>query len=122
MNTPKLSLWGLETLCWAARILGTLVVLLFLVFLVGEGPPRLSTLTALEKLLFVANGTMLRGLILAWKWRGLGGALAQLGYLFFGALAGLHSALVIPFAAGGLSGILHVAGWWLPRPLRRSAA
>ncbi|MGD0694078.1 MAG: hypothetical protein ABSB82_04425 [Terriglobia bacterium] len=113
MNAPKLRRWGIEILRWTARILGTLLVLLFLVFLVGEGPPRPSTLTTPEKLMFVGTGIMLLGLILAWRWPGLGGAMALLGYLFFGTVAGVRSAVMSPFAVGGVSGMLHLAGWWL---------
>jgi len=116
MNASQQRRLGTEILPWTARVLGTLVVLLFLVFLIGEGPPHPSILTVPEKLMFAATGLMLLGLIMAWRWAGFGGTLALLGYLLFGILAGMRSAIMSPFAAGGVSGILHLAGWWLSHP------
>jgi len=116
MNASQPRHLGTEILRWTARVLGTLVVLLFLVFLIGEGPPHPSILTAQEKLLFAATGLMLLGLIVAWRGAGLGGTLALLGYLLFATLAGVRSATMSPFAVGGISGILHLASWWISHP------
>lgn len=100
-----------KILRWAARILGTLLVLLILVFLIGEGTPRPSILTAREKVMFLALGVMLTGLVLAWKWAGIGGLLALAGYLVFGGLGGPRT-LLSPFMAGGVAGCLHLLAWW----------
>jgi hypothetical protein len=100
-----------KILRWTARVLGTLVLLLFLVFLIGEGAPKPSILTAHEKLMFAALGVMLLGLIVAWRWAGIGGLLALLGYLLFGLLAGPR-VIISPFLAGGVAGCLHLLAWW----------
>jgi hypothetical protein len=53
---------------WIARILGTLIALGFLTFVVAEGPPPLSPT-------FLCMAVTFAGLLLAWKWEGLGGLL-----------------------------------------------
>jgi len=62
--------------CWAARIAGLLFALLFLAFLIGEGPPPWSP----YMLGWLAINL---GLLVAWKWEGLGGVITLAGYLLF---------------------------------------
>jgi len=99
-----------KILRWTARVLGTLLILLFLVFLIGEGAPKPSMLTIYEKLMFAALGAMLLGLIVAWRWAVIGGLLALSGYLLCGLLAGPRL-LISPFVAGGVAGCLHLLAW-----------
>ncbi|MBZ5590279.1 MAG: hypothetical protein LAO05_17130 [Acidobacteriia bacterium] len=66
---------------WTARALGALVLLVFLAILVGQGPPKLSALTTREAIGLLAGGIGLAGLIAAWWWEGIGGALALAGFL-----------------------------------------
>jgi asparagine N-glycosylation enzyme membrane subunit Stt3 len=119
MDAHNLRLSAAKIFCWTARILGTLLVMLFLVFAIGEGLPRPSNLTRREMLMFAATGVMLLGLMVAWRWAAVGGTLALAGYLFLAILSGVRSVTMSPFAAGGVSGILHVAGWWLSGPRQR---
>lgn len=96
---------------WTALILGTLMVLLFLAFVFGEGPPHFSGLTPAETFLFVAMGGLFFGLVLAWKWEGLGGLLSVAGFAAFVALSRRHlqwTFIDIPAAIG----VLHLACWW----------
>jgi hypothetical protein len=100
-----------KILRWTARILGTLFVLLILVFAVGEGAPNPSRLTPRDKLMFLALGVMLMGLVLAWKWAGIGGLLALAGYLLFHAIGGLRT-MMSPFLIAGVAACLHLLAWW----------
>jgi hypothetical protein len=96
---------------WMALLAGTLMVLLFLVFLVGEGPPRLSALTATEKLQFLAMSALFFGLLAAWKWEGAGGLLALAGFAALVAIGTNHMklwAFDIPAAIA----VIHLACWW----------
>lgn len=96
---------------WTALIFGSLMVLLFLAFFFGEGPPRLSALTGAEQLQFLAMGALFLGLALAWKWEGLGGLLAVAGFLALVAINRRHLALWaldLPAAIGAV----HVACWF----------
>jgi len=110
-----------KILRWAARILGTLFVLLILVFLVGEGPPKPSMLGARDRWMFLALGVMLIGLVLAWKWAGIGGLLAFAGYLLFIAI-GKTRTIVSPFLAAGLAACLHLLAWWVSGRVKSRSA
>lgn len=94
-------------------------MLLSLVFAIGEGLPRASILTRRETLMFAATGLKLLGLMVPRRWAAVGGALALAGYLLLAFLSGGRSAAMSPFAAGGVSDILHVAGSWLSEPRER---
>jgi hypothetical protein len=96
---------------WTALIFGTLMVLFFLAFFFGEGPPHLSNLTAADKLQFAALGVLLLGLILAWKWEGAGGLLALAGFVTFVAINSSHLKLSL-FDVPGAIAVIHIACWW----------
>jgi hypothetical protein len=68
---------------WGARILGTLLVGLVLLFLVGEGVPRLSDLPLHIVLMFVAKLLCLAGFVMLWRWELPGGLLALVGIAAF---------------------------------------
>lgn len=103
---------------WAGRILDVLLVVLFIVFAVGEGLPSASQIVSLEKLGFVAVGIMLVGAVAAWRWDGLGGLLMLIGY---GIFAFLNGKLVVGlFTLFVLAGVLHLYVWWRAKePARR---
>src|SRR5271157_2108948 len=69
---------------WTARIVGTLMALFFLAFFVGEGFPNIFRLPWRESLSVLLMSAMVVGLLFAWKWEGLGGAVA------LGAMVLLH--------------------------------
>jgi len=70
-----------QAACWAARIAGLLLALLFFAFVIGEGLPHHwpSQFTAQ----FTCLSAIAAGLLVAWKWEALGGAitLAAFGFL-----------------------------------------
>ena len=96
---------------WTALIFGTLMVLFFLAFFFGEGPPHLSALTTAEQLQFAAIAALFLGLIVAWKWEGAGGLIAVAG---FAALVAISSSHLKPWAFDipAAIAVLHVACWW----------
>jgi len=73
----------INLLRWLTRILGILLIFVIVLFAVGEGLPNPLALTANEQLGLVALIIMLAGLILAWKFEGMGGLLVIIGYIFF---------------------------------------
>ncbi|MFO0960625.1 MAG: hypothetical protein U0800_24850 [Isosphaeraceae bacterium] len=102
---------------WAGRGLGLAMALLFLTFLVGEGPPNPARLTPREAALFVAMLAFVAGGLALWKWP-TRGALLNLGglfafelieYLVSGRLAGG----ILPLF--GLPGLLAILGEILAR-------
>jgi hypothetical protein len=95
---------------WTARIAGTLMALFFLAFFVGEGFPNLFRLPWRETLSVLTISAVVAGLLLAWIWEGLGGALvlAAVGLMpLIGMMRGIGFFLV-PAAIG----LLHVVCWW----------
>jgi hypothetical protein len=97
---------------WTARIAGTLMALFFLAFFVGEGFPNIFRLHWRESLSVLALSAVIVGLLLAWIWEGLGGAVAVVGMAVFMLLIGSWGAasglLLVPAAIG----VLHVVCWW----------
>ena len=84
---------------WTARIAGTLMALFFLAFFVGEGFPNIFRLPWRESLSVLAISAVVVGLLLAWKWEGLGGAvaLAAVGFML---LIGMRGVAGCPGAGG----------------------
>lgn len=102
MNTSALY----EAVHWTARILGSALFLLFVVFAVGEGPPPLVPQTW-------ALLAVMAGILLAWWREALGGALVLLGALAFYLLELVQSAGV----PGGWYMLIAIAlglilAWW----------
>ena len=95
---------------WTARIAGTLMALFFLAFFVGEGFPNIFRLHWRESLSVLALSAVVVGLLLAWIWEGLGGAVALAGMVLFMLLTGTRGIglLLVPAAIG----LLHVVCWW----------
>ncbi|MGA2771822.1 MAG: hypothetical protein ABSG26_13505 [Bryobacteraceae bacterium] len=94
---------------WTARIAGTLMALFFLAFFVGEGFPNIFRLPWRESLSVLALSAVVAGLLLAWKWEGLGGAvvLAAVGLMPLIGTRGI-GLLLVPAAIG----LLHLVCWW----------
>ena len=78
---------------WVARIIGTALVGLILLFIVahifdGEDQLKPADLTTLETLMFLAMFIEMAGLVIAWKWEGIGAGLTLVGYIAFSILEG----------------------------------
>ena len=111
MNAWRIASWRAAVIGrWTACILGTLMFLLFLVFFFGEGPPHLSSLTSTERLQFLCMAALFLGLVVAWKWEGLGGFVTVAGFIFLVAIDASHLrmwALCVP----AIVGAVHIASW-----------
>jgi hypothetical protein len=66
---------------WAARLLATAVVALAVLFLVGMGGFNPMQMNLQEAVLMVLFWTAILGLLVGWRWEGVGGALT-VGSLF----------------------------------------
>jgi hypothetical protein len=105
-------LLGLLVAWRSERIGGALAFSGFLLLAVVGGSRAMTSpfLMAREKLLVAGMGMMLPGLIVAWRWEGIGGALALSGYLLMGLVEGLRPT-ISPFMAGGVAGCLYLLAW-----------
>jgi hypothetical protein len=97
---------------WTARIAGTLMALFFSAFFVGEGFPNIFRLPLRESLSVLALSAVVAGLLLAWKWEGVGGAVAVAGMVGFMALIGFRGVASGLFLVPAAIGLLHVVCWW----------
>lgn len=107
---------------WAARVLGALLVILVVVIAVGEsisqGMLNPLDLTWSESLLFVAFIVMLLGIIAAWRWDGIGGAVVVVGFIGFWLINFASSQRLWMgwvFALFLLVGVMHLFCWWRSR-------
>ena len=103
---------------WTARIIGTLLLVLFLVgfvaSFVAEGATPLGQLTTAEILMFGATFMMLVGVALAWRWEFVGGALAIAGGIGFTVVDSVRSGFRIVWfpAVFVVVGVLYVLHAW----------
>jgi hypothetical protein len=112
-----------KLLRWAARIAGLLVLSTVLIIAFGEGFPNPLTLTALEQLQSLSILVMLVGIILAWKWEGLGGSLLLLGFFTESAIEGFRYTLTVIsfFDYFLLLGLMNVSVWWASKRTQGSS-
>jgi hypothetical protein len=94
---------------WTARVAGTLMALFFLAFFVGEGFPNIFRLPWRESLSVLTISAVVAGLLLAWKWEGLGGAVT-LAAIVLMPLIGMRGTGLFLFPAA--IGLLHMVCWW----------
>ena len=100
--------------------LGSAMLLLFFTFLIGEGilgdegPPPIFTPAA------IAVELMLLGLMIAWKWHGIGGSMVIFGYMIF---AYLNQKLLLntPFVMFPIIGCSYVLCWMLTRTVEQKS-
>ena len=87
MVATKFELKVIPYLRWTARIIGTLLVALVLLIAVGEsiseGVPNFAGMNRKVQIMFLGLGLELVGLLLAWKWEGIGAGITILGYALF---------------------------------------
>lgn len=100
---------------WIGRILGILVLGSVVILAIGEAKPdRLR-----EMATTIALWTMLGGLVVAWKWEGLGSFLILGGFAAFVILVGGFRISVIllvsPFSWCLIVGLLFAFCWWKDR-------
>ena len=104
----------LITIRWTARIVGTAILALVVAIAIGEGLPNPVGQSLDVNLLSVAMLTMMVGLIVAWKWEGVGGLLILSGWAFF-AVVNHGVRFNVVFGPLLVTGIMYVVCWWASR-------
>ncbi len=72
----------LQFLRWTARIIGSMIALLMIVVVVGEGV-WLNQISMIQLLMSTALAVSWVGLLIGWKWEGFGGTLVLSGLAAF---------------------------------------
>lgn len=102
---------------WVARILGILLLGLVVILAIGEAKPEHLREMVLGNALF----TILVGLVIAWKWEGLGSLLILGGFTVFAIVNGSRTLtfhpLHNPFYAFLITGLLFLFCWWKTRKI-----
>jgi hypothetical protein len=107
MNTTRL----LAAACrWTARIIGTLLVLIIVLFAVGEGMPNPFTQPVSVQVGFLALALVVIGVLGAWRWELAGGTVSLVGWSLF-VVAVMHPPRGLNWFVGALAlpGLLYVA-------------
>ena len=103
---------------WLARIIGTLSVAVVLFLMVAESVEKGRIAIDSDRIPMTAFGFLaFIGLIIAWKWEGLGGAMALGGLIAFNILApaGAKGGLFVVTGLYGLPALLFIFCWWQTR-------
>ena len=96
---------------WTARTVGIAIICLAGVSLIGEGGLNPFTLSLRDNLLGLALLTMAGGLLVGWKWEGIGALLIFGGFALFAAV-NQPFRLNVVMMAWLLVGLLYLIGWW----------
>ncbi len=118
-DTASVSTRSLSTIRWIARIFGALAMAVLLFFYVADciTKGRIAIASeAIPETVFLFLSFI--GLIIAWKWEGIGGALALAGSIGFYILAPVSLAragVVFTTVLYGLPALLFVYCWWKTR-------
>lgn len=99
--------WVVVTCRWTARTIGIPLFGLLVILTLGDGVPNPLTASPRENLFGAIVLTMLFGLVLAWKWEGVGGLLILGGLALF-ATANEPSLLTIVVAPWLVTGLLYL--------------
>lgn len=102
--------WVVVISRWTARTIGIPLFGLLVVLTLGEGVPNPLTASLRDNLFGAVVLTMLFGLILAWKWEGVGGLLILGGLVLF-ATANEPFLLNIVFTPWLVTGLLYLVCW-----------
>ena len=101
---------------WIARILGVLFIAFFLLMFIGEelsSKQETSSIAVRELIGLVFDFVYFVGLILAWKWEGLGGLIAAIGLIAFAVT--IPDAAILAYTIMAVPVILFLICWLLSR-------
>jgi len=101
---------------WTARVVGTLFLLLFAVFIVGEGTPAIGSQPTGVQVGFAALGLSFLGILVGWKHEGWGALLVGLGWTAWHAPRGGFGLNL--FQVPLLVALLYGYCWWATRGRR----
>jgi hypothetical protein len=107
---------------WIARILGTLFLLLFVTFAIGEGLPPIWREPPGVQLEFLGMFLVLAGIVAGWRWDGRAAILILAGYGLFYSVERRLPWPVGPFDFMLAVGVLFGLCWWQERKRQGATA
>jgi hypothetical protein len=116
--TPK-STRFVTTIRWLARIIGILSVTVFLIFFVADCVKKGTIAVGSDRIVMtVFMFLVFVGLLIAWKWEGIGGILALvclIPFIMFAPPTVTQGAILVMTVLYGLPALLFVFCWWQTR-------
>ncbi len=102
---------------WTARLSGSLMLLFFAVFFLGEGSPPMGQQPTAVQWEFVAVGLWLLGFGVGWRWEGWAALSILFGCLLFHGveLSQDHIVPLGPLHLPLVVGLLYAISWWMQR-------
>ena len=104
--------WFEYAIHWIPRVMGTLLLLMLIVFAIGEGVPNPMKQPLVIKIEMISMFIMWLGLIIAWKSEFIGGILVLLGYTSFCGIEWQAPSIKFPFGLFLFVGLLYILSWW----------
>ena len=115
-NVGSVSTRSVTTLRWLARIVGTLAIVVFLLFFVADSVKKGRIAVESDRILMTAFMLLaFIGLIIAWKREGIGGATALgglIGFTLFAPASLSEGAVLVIAGLYGLPALLFLYCWW----------
>ena len=102
--------WFVVTSRWSARTLSIPLFVLLVLLTLGDGVPNVLVASSRERLFAFLTLVMLFGVVLAWKWEGMGSLLILGGLVLFVAADEAYL-LRIVFVSWVVTGLLYVVCW-----------
>ena len=99
-----------------AHLVGGFTILMFIIFVIGEGLPTLSTLTRVEVIMFGCLTFSLIGIFFSWRWPLAGCILILMGYVGF-VITDKQFNVVSPFSLFPIIVTLNALAWFFRRLL-----
>lgn len=104
--------WFGYAIRWIPRVVGTLLFVMIILFVVGEGIPNPMKQSLVLRIEMLAMFIMWLGLLIAWKSELIGGMLVLLGYTSFCAVEWQAPSIKFPFGLFLFTGLLYILSWW----------
>jgi len=108
--------FGKTSICfrWIARIVSGLTLLVFIIFAIGEGLPKFSTLSINEMIMSICLVVSLAGVLTSWRWSLIGCLLILIGYIGF-VIVDKQITILSLFLLFPIIVILYVLAWFFDR-------
>jgi hypothetical protein len=109
---------------WVARVWSIPILIITVLIIIAPDPNVVQPVPLTEWIELSLFGLAILGLLIAWRWEGLGGILALTGILAqavaFRMFRGVWFVQTIPIILLGAPAVFFLVAWWLSRDMKRT--
>lgn len=105
--------WFEHAIRWIPRVAGTIMFVMLILFVVGEGIPNPMKQPLVVRIEMLAMFIIWFGLLIAWKSEFIGGMFVLSGYTSFCAVEWQAPSIKFPFGLFLFLGLLYMFSWWI---------